>query len=299
VGRLKTELHTHEEQWDYHLSQRAELDISEIKTVCLTLGPYRNLTTLTAAIIALHPKCQVLNHASDRILSKPPGKMLLNYSDFDFKRFVKFAVFISKKGRRGRYGGSITLSHAFDHDVVRQKYERRYGQSLIKKNIRCLFWKESMRLTNYIRENQISLSGLISKNSKLKFLMPIRNPLDCAISNLKSGHAKYFRGLKSFTVENVLDSIIREISWFLDLRQDYPDSFFCYVQNEFSEKLLLSLANFLRIQPDEEWIHDSLECFRLKKAYKYEAELVTCYRRSIETYLAKHPAVGRNLSSFT
>ncbi len=31
-----------------------------IRSVCLTLGLYRNLTTLTASVLALHTRCQVL-----------------------------------------------------------------------------------------------------------------------------------------------------------------------------------------------------------------------------------------------
>jgi hypothetical protein len=294
---LKTELHAHEEQWDYHLNQKAKLNISKIRTVCLTLGPYRNLTTLTAAIIALHPTCQVLNHASDRILGKPPGEMFTNYSDANFERFVEFTALISGSGKRGRYGGSITLSHAFDHDVVRHKYEQRYGKKMIKENIRCLFWKESMRLNNYIRNNQVSLEDLISKNSKLRFLMPIRNPLDCAISNLKSGHAKYFRSLKIFSIENVLNSIIKEISWFLDLRKDHPDRFFYYVESGFTKRLLISLANFLQVKQDDDWIHDALDCFQLIKPYQYNQGLIDHYHKVLETHLTKHPLELAKLAS--
>lgn len=274
-----------------------DIDISKLKTVCCILGPYRNLTTLTAAIVALHPDCQVLNHASDRILGKPPGEMFTNYSDANFERFVEFALLISGSGKRGRYGGSITLSHAFDHHIVRHKYEQRYGKKMIKENIRCLFWKESMRLNNYIRYNQVSLEDLISKNSKLKFLMPIRNPLDCAISNLKSGHATFFQGLNDYSVENVLDFVIKEISWFLDLRKDHPDRFFYYFENEFTKRLVISLANFLQVKPDDDWIHDSLDCFQLIKPYQYNPGLIDHYHKVVKKHLTRHPRELEKLTS--
>ena len=272
-------------------------DFHKIKTVCLTLGPYRNLTTLNAAIISLHPTCQVLNHASDRILGKCPGKMLTEYSDKNFKRFVEFAVLISGGGKRGRYGGSITLSHAFDHPIVRGKYQSRYGEKLVKEGIECLFWKESMRLTNYIREKNIDLADLILKNSKLKFFMPIRNPLDCTSSNLKSGHSKYFRALVNLSVENLLECIIKEIRWFLDMRKKFPERFFCYVENEFSEGLLKNIAGFLQINADKQWIADSLDCFRLIKPYAYEPSLKNHYHKTLKLYLSKYPLELDKLAS--
>ena len=39
-----------------------------LRTVGLILGPYRNLTTLTASVLSLHPECQALNHAGPRLL---------------------------------------------------------------------------------------------------------------------------------------------------------------------------------------------------------------------------------------
>ena len=52
------------------LRESRYLDIQDIESVCLTLGPYRNLTTLTASVLYLHPNCQVLNHAGNRIYGK-------------------------------------------------------------------------------------------------------------------------------------------------------------------------------------------------------------------------------------
>ena len=49
------------------LAAARNVSIDDVRTVCLFLGPYRNLTTLTASILFLHPNCQVLNHAANRI----------------------------------------------------------------------------------------------------------------------------------------------------------------------------------------------------------------------------------------
>jgi hypothetical protein len=43
----------------------SDISTEQVKTVCLALGPYRNLTT---SLLFLHPTCQVLNHGGQRIL---------------------------------------------------------------------------------------------------------------------------------------------------------------------------------------------------------------------------------------
>src|SRR5882672_10493469 len=112
-----------------------------IRTVCLFLGPYRNLTPLTASLLSLHPHCQVLNHAGARVFAAPDVNFLLDPSVATLRRFCDFALSASQGGQRGNYGGSITLSHAFDSDVVRDAYRNRYGELLIKPSVDCLVWK--------------------------------------------------------------------------------------------------------------------------------------------------------------
>lgn len=90
------------------------VDIQDIDSVCLALGPYRNLTTLTASTLFLHPNCQVLNHASDRIYGNREIDFFDDYNRRKMDRFIQFSIRISKKGRRGTRGGSIIHSHAFD-----------------------------------------------------------------------------------------------------------------------------------------------------------------------------------------
>jgi len=46
------------------------MDINNIESVCITLGPYRNLTTLTASVLFLHPNCKVLNYAARRVYGR-------------------------------------------------------------------------------------------------------------------------------------------------------------------------------------------------------------------------------------
>ena len=46
-----------------------KFSVDNINSIVCLLGPYRNLSTLTASIAALHPNCQVLNHAGEKILN--------------------------------------------------------------------------------------------------------------------------------------------------------------------------------------------------------------------------------------
>jgi len=122
----------------------------KMTTVCLILGPYRNLTTLTASCLALHPNVQVLNHY--RKLHDTSYNFLVNYSDENFETFINKGLRIcnSNKSIPG-VGGVITASHAFKHEVMRKTYEERYGTSVKNSdNIQCLVWKESHANTNLI-----------------------------------------------------------------------------------------------------------------------------------------------------
>lgn len=277
-----------------------QINISNIKTVCLALGPYRNLTTLTSSILALHPTCQVLNHASDRIFSDKHINFLLDYNQGKFDAFTKYAIYISKSGKRGRYGGSITLSHAFDYDNIQEAYQARYGKSLIKERIECLFWKEPLRTSNFIKQNQVDLGAIFEENDKLRFLMPIRNPLDCASSNLKTGHVRFFVGLnQQSSLEEVLVGILKELLWFLKLHTDYPERFFYYFENSFEDQVLLSLANFLRIEPDSKWLQTSLANFKVKRDYQYDSYTVDYYNNFVKENFSVYPEVLEQLSLFT
>ncbi len=267
-----------------------QIDTDNIKSVCLTLGPYRNLTTLIAAIIFLHPTCQVLNHAGVRIFGTKELDFFLNYDEKTFDNFVKYAIHISGGGTRGKYGGTVTLSHAFDHDNMRKSYFERFGNSLIKNNLECLFWKEPLRISKYIKQNHIDFREIFKKNDKLKFLMPIRNPLDCAESNMRTGHMFIFPDLnKQSSYEEVLESILKEFSWFFDLQRKHSDKFFHFFENKFNENTLLDLSKFLKIKPDREWINSALYNFQIKKRYSHAQNRVESYKSLIEKYFKDYP----------
>lgn len=261
------------------------------------LGPYRNLTTLTASLLSLHPACQVLNHAGSFVFPIKAANFLLGYSPEKFDNFVKYAIYLSRGGRVGGSGGSITFSHAFtEHAVMRRAYEKRYGDSLVKQNIQCVVWKESMRVSNVIKDNDVELLELCAHNEKLRFLMPIRNPLDCAISNSRKPTARHLgRDDEETSVEGLLDSIVGEISWFLGFHDRMPDRFFMFYEDELGGDVLSRLAGFLEIEVDEDWLGDAVGCIQLREPYQYSSRLLDHYERSLHRHLERHPAALERL----
>ena len=122
------------------ISASKRLDISTVDTLVCLAGPYRNLTTLTASIAALHPNCQVLNHAQERILPHREVDFLVITLLKDGPNFYSIHS-LSVGGERGRNGGSILHSHAFDSGKVKKLYRNRYGNALIKERVVSVLWK--------------------------------------------------------------------------------------------------------------------------------------------------------------
>jgi hypothetical protein len=282
------------------LMMSRSIDISACETVCLALGPRGNLTTLTAAILFLHPDCQVLNHAGTRIYGNKQIDFLSDYSEERFERFIQFAIRISNKGFRGDRGGSITYSHAFDSKYQTKDVYQKTGEGLVKEHIRCLFWKESQRTSNLIREKQIDLGNIFKQNDKLRFLQPIRNPMDCAISNLNTGHVTMFKGLsRSSSVIEVTRTILDEIYWLGELVETYPGRFHYYFEHEISEKMLINLAKFLQLDPDETWLANALSIMKIKPSYDHNRELSTFYRDYVINKFSRFPALSEGLLLFS
>jgi hypothetical protein len=271
-----------------------------IHTVCVFLGPYRNLTTLTAAILSLHPDCQVLNHAGARVFGARDVNFLLDPSSETFARFCAFALSASAGGRRGGYGGSIAFSHAFDSDVICDAYRKRYGELLTKPSVRSIVWKESLRVSMLLQEQSVDIGRLLAANRKIRFLMPIRNPLDCATSNIRSGHARLWQGALSHETKDVLNRVLDELAWFRDIARSHGnDRFLSFFEFEFDETLLRTLAEFLQLSPDARWTEDALACFRLKRGYEHPPALLEWYGRRLKQVFADDLTFVRKLERFS
>ena len=265
-----------------------------IKTTLVLLGPYRNLTTLTVSIFSLHPSCEVLNHAAKRTLSREHLNFFNNYSDKKFNNFNRFALYASHGGTMGAFGGGIYHSHAFQHKIMKELY---FKNKKKKKKIECIVWKEPLRVAKFIKKNNVDLDIILKAQKGLKFIMPIRNPLDCAVSSLRTGHYKLFNE-KIKTAEELLEYLIKEYRWFLDLKTKHPDRFIYFFQHGFNKEFLVDVAKFSGLNYDEDWIKDSLSCYNIKKSYDHSEKLVDKYKKLVNKYFKNNPSFKKDLLRF-
>jgi len=268
--------------------------------VCLALGPYRNLTTLTAGILSLHPSCQVLNHAGVRLLPDPELNFLANYSHERFEAFTRQALVLSAGGERGQRGGAITKSHAFDPEhPLGRLYRARYGSRELKERPSCLFWKESLHVTNFLRGHRVDVAALLEANEALSFLLPIRNPLDCALSNVRTQHTRYFAGLPAHAeLPEVLTAVLDHLRWAADLRAAHPGRVFLFSELEFGRGTLLELASFLALEPEQRWIEDALAAYELKPGYEHPVEHRALFEALVSRGFGPHPELAEQLLRF-
>ena len=281
------------------LENSKNINIDNVKTVCLMLGPYRNLTTLTASILFLHPNCQVLNHGASRIYGKKEIDFLDEYEKNKMDRFIQFAIQISGKGKRGKIGGSITYSHAFDDKHKMKDIYKRASLELIKEDIQCLFWKESLHTSNIIKKRKVDLEYIFQQEKRLKFLLPIRNPLDCAVSNLSTGLISVFEGRnKKSNIFEAIESILDEIFWFESLKKQFPDRFFYFLEYDLNTDTLLKLKKFLNLSQNEEWIKNANEAINLKKGYRHSPEIINFYKNYIKENGSEYPELSQKLIKF-
>lgn len=271
-----------------------------VQTVCLALGPYRNLTTLTAAMIALHPQCQVLNHGGKHILGNPQLDFLVDPSPSRLEAFIRAAIQLSRGGMRGDEGGSLLFSHAFDPQYqARTLYQQRFGEQRVKEEIRVLFWKESLRISNHLRNHAVDVAQLLARQPKLKFLLPVRHPLDCAVSNLKEGHVRLLlNGNHHAPPEQVVEQILDELLWVQQLCQQQPERFFVYFAHAFEPKTVTDLAHFLGVEADAQWQRDACALFHVARSYQHSAALIEFYQAAVQRKFAADPTFARALLRF-
>ena len=293
------------DQYRYAMSDVLDLrrsrrhDIRDIETVCLALGPYRNLTTLTASTLFLHPNCQVLNHAGQRIYGNKPVDFLDGFRREKLDRFLQFAIQISTKGHRGNIGGSIQHSHAFDARYKTKEIFEKAGVESRKRSVRSLFWKESLLTSKTIRKRRVDLGALLETEPRLRFLLPIRNPMDCTVSNIKTGHARRLPGIsKASPPQDVLRGILDEIFWFAALRRQFPDRFHYFLEYEISPGMLTDLARFLRLDPEEAWIANALAAMEINPGYTHDTAFVRFYRDQVDEKGAAFPELSAKLQAF-
>lgn len=263
--------------------------------LAVILGPYRNLTTLSAAILSLHPDCQVLNHAAERLLAEPPLDFFTHPDSETFDRFIAAALEASGGGRRGDFGGSILHSHAYDNPRFKQLYAERYGDQVIKPDASCLVWKDSMRIQRRFMADDGLFERVCAAFPDLRFFLPIRDPLDCATSNLSTGHITHLGDTRDVTRQRAIELVVDAFAWVLDHRDRYPDRIFVFTQGEAQPSVFIALAEFLRLRPSETWVQDATAMFTMRRDYRHDAEAIAEVRAAIRARLGRWPDLVRKI----
>lgn len=271
-------------------------DVSKISILAF-LGPYRNLSSFTSAVLALHPGVQVLNHSYNTVTTKKTN-FIKEASDSSINEFIKRATLISSKRRVelfGEYimGGSILDSHSFlNYQDVTDSYRRRFGSELVKHSFQVLAWKESGRLTDYLMRYDEDFTNLLDHVPRIKFILPIRNPIDCAISNFKLRYHKalsfegrrLYEGIPDGSLEGMLEFILYSHIWCLRFADAYPDAFFVFSQRDVNEKLFSNLAKFLGVEKDDAWIRDCIKISNFKASYAHDEKMMEKYKEIFDKY---------------
>ena len=266
---------------------------SDVQLVGAFLGPYRNLTTLTASVLALHPHVQVLNHAGRRLLAQPEIDFVTDPNKWD--RFRETALAESRGGGPGLHGGSITHSHAFEVPAIRAAYRKRFGKALMRRRVDTLVWKDSLVLSRAIRRSG-SIEQLLDRCDGLRFLLPIRHPIDCAVSCVLYGHGPLFT--KDVSVVGVLDGVLRELAWARSVQQASPRRVLMFWEYEFGVGVLQRLSKFLDLADDRRWLADATRCFVVAKQYEHPPGLVARYEAKVRDIFANDRAFAAKLMRF-
>lgn len=262
------------------LAASANLDVSSVETICLALGPSRSFTTVTASVVAQHPQCLAINHGGRMILGDPRLDFIGNYHPDRADRFLRYAMHIS-------------LSSAQETSPV----------SLARPNRppKAFLWNEPQRTANHLRRHNIKLDQLFEREPRLRFVQTIRHPIHSAYSHQKSGMTRHL-GLQDYApVENILDAILGEIHWFLQLNRDHPERFFHFFDHEFEAEKARKLAEFLRVDAEEHWVQmvgRRFEGLGSKRHSDCPEYLVEQYVSTVNSRFGDFPDARRRLLHF-
>ena len=232
-------------------------DRLDVSSIGLFICPNRNLTTLTAAMLSLHPHIQVLNHGFERLQAAGLLRFLDSGRDDDLEDFVRGAIGMSGYGRRGDYGGSILLSHAYDRPALRAAYEQRFGDARLKPEIKCLVWKDGARLREYVKANNIDPIRLAERLPRLRFISPMREP----VAHLRSLRRYYSAELPDYvrpslpdlSQESVARYILSAHADFLNWRKRRPTQFLPIFEADLDQNGALRLLAFLTLASEQAW----------------------------------------------
>lgn len=194
-------------------------------TVAVYLGAHRSLTTISSAMMALHPEVMVLNHAYMRIFADQAHDFLRTPTPETLDAFVRNASEMALGGEQGQVGGHILHCHAFKaNEALRQAYLDRYGWGA-KPDGKCLVWKDATYVTNHIGKHKLDVGAAARSLPALRFIAMVRNPVDIAISSIRKGYAAALVGVdKKDDFGAVFSQMLHRFAWFSRYAAEQPAS---------------------------------------------------------------------------
>jgi hypothetical protein len=263
---------------------------SQLKTVGILVGPPRNFATLTATISGLHPECCAFDQAGERFFS-PRRDFLTHYSDKRLRAFCAGALKESCIGPRTR------VAHHFDRFNLQSLDHDRLTKSAATDPPTCLVWKDPLLATTRIRSSDSSIIELLDSAPKLRFILPIRNPLDCAISNLRNSHMEGAEDIAEDRTRT-LARILEMISWVAALEVRHPDRFLTLFQDDTPEKVAGGLLRLLSLRDDPQWRDSVGVAFKIHgNPYTHGPEMYDAFESGVESYFRCLPGVASRLKA--
>ena len=100
----------------------------------------------------------------------------------------------------------------------------------MKPDASCLVWKDSMRIQNRLMAREATLPSLLAGVPDARFILPVRQPLDCALSNIRTGKSQTLLARASDSLPDVLDAVLAAIVWVLKQRDRWPERFHAFTE---------------------------------------------------------------------
>ncbi len=254
------------------LTDSQALDLSELRTFCLALGPYRSHSSITASIVATHPHGQAINHGGQLVLNDPRLDFLTANDSATTERFLRYGLHIAL-GRVGDPPEGTPPVHAF-------------------------LWSDPPRVSRHLRRHDLDLDALLEREPRLRFIMTIRHPVACAHANHRMGTGRLFGIDKDAPQTSYLSGVLREILWFIELEQRHPERFLHLHAADFGPTSADRLARFLGLEALEPWRSTSGSRYQLDDQVLATRNLLDHYRRQVEELFAPHPAMAERLLAY-
>ena len=156
-----------------------------------------------------------------------------------------------------------------------------------------------MRVGKHIRKPEVLLENLLENFDHLRFIMPVRYPLDIMRSTIEKGYYRLYPSLNNTSSEQeTLDAILKEMQWFCQLKKQFPNFFFYFFEHQFDRKKMIEMALFLNVDLDEQWLNDSLEIFNVSTPYEHAPDIKAYFTKQIDNLFAEFPDFKLKLHYF-